>query len=114
MTKKVINIYEIGSDIENLILIKTILNNDNFESTMILIILDFENPNSQLSHLLKFISELYKIISKIIDVNNIEGNIKNRISFYPSNKRLDRVNVFPIEYMLLGINMIYWKIYNDI
>ena len=48
--KKVINVYEIGSDIENLNLIKTILNNDNFESTIILITLDFENPNNQLSY----------------------------------------------------------------
>ena len=51
LQKKVINIYEIGADIENLILIKTILNNENFESTIILIILDYENPNSQLSYL---------------------------------------------------------------
>ena len=102
MEKKVINIYEIGSDIENLILIKSILNNDNFESTIILIILDFENPISQLSNLLKFISELYKIITKIIDVNNIEENIKNRISFYPSNKRPNEVNVFPIETYVIG------------
>ena len=69
--KKVINIYEIGADIENLILIKTILNNENFESTIILIILDFENPNAQLSYLLKFVNEIKKIISKIIEVNII-------------------------------------------
>lgn len=100
--KKVINIYEIGADIENLILIKTILNNENFESTIILIILDFENPNAQLSYLLKFVNEIKKIISKIIEVNIIENNIKNRISLYPSNKRPDEVDVFPIETYVIG------------
>ena len=102
LQKKVINIYEIGADIENLILIKTILNNENFESTIILIILDFENPNSQLSNLLKFLYELKKIINKIIDVNNIENNIKNRISLYSSNKKPDEVDVFPIETYIIG------------
>ena len=100
--KKVINIYEIGSDIENLILIKTILNNTNIDSTIILIVLDFENPNSQLSYLLKYIYGLNKIISKIIDGNNIEDNIKNRIRLYDSNKKPDEVNVFPIETYVLG------------
>ena len=95
--KKVINVYEIGADIDNIILIKTLLNNDNFESTIILIILDFENPNSQLSKLLKLLNELKKIISEIIDVNNIENNIKSRISFYSSNKKPDDVEVFPLE-----------------
>lgn len=62
--KKVINVYEIGSDIENLKLIKNILNNDNFESTIILIIIDFEDPSSQLTYLLKYLSELRKIIGE--------------------------------------------------
>ena len=100
--KKVINVYEIGSDIENLNLIKTILNNDNFESTIILITLDFENPNNQLSYLLKNIFELRKIIEAIIDINNIEENIKNRISLYPSNKKPNEVDVFPIETYIIG------------
>ena len=100
--KKVINVYEIGSDIEKLDLIKTILNNDNFESTIFLIILDFEDPNSQLSNLLKFLSELRKIISEIIDANNIENNIKNRISLFPSGKKPNEVDVFPIETYVIG------------
>ncbi len=94
--KKVINVYEIGSDVEKIDLIKTILNNDNFESTIIIITLDFENPYSQLSNLLKFLSELRKIISEIIDANNIENNIKNRISLFPSGKKPNEVDVFPI------------------
>ena len=100
--KKVINVYEIGSDVEKIDLIKTILNNDNFESTIILITLDFENPYSQLSNLLKFLSELRKVITTIIEVNNIENNIKNRITFYSSNKKPDEVNVFPIEIYVIG------------
>lgn len=100
--KKVISVYEIGNDFENLKLIKNILNNENFESTIILIILDFENPNSQLTYLLKFLSELRKILSTIINVNNIENNIKNRISLYPNNQRPVEVEVFPIETYVIG------------
>ena len=100
--KKVINVYEIGSDIENLKLIKNILNNDNFESTIILIIIDFEDPSSQLTYLLKYLSELRKIIGAIIEANNVENNIKNRIAFYPSNQRPPEVDVFPIEVYVIG------------
>ena len=100
--KKVINVYEIGNDFENLKLIKNILNNDNFESTIILITLDFENPNSQLTYLLRFLSELRKILTTIIDVNNLENNIKNRIALYANNKRPVEVDVFPIETYVIG------------
>lgn len=100
--KKVINVYEIGNDFENLKLIKNILNNDNFESTIILITLDFENPNSQLTYLLRFLSELRKILSTIIDVNNLENNIKNRIALYANNQRPVEVDVFPIETYVIG------------
>ena len=100
--KKVINVYEIGNDFENLKLIKNILNNDNFESTIILITLDFENPNSQLTYLLKFLSELRKILATIIDVNNLENNIKNRIALYANNQRPVEVDVFPIETYVIG------------
>ena len=100
--KKVMNVYEIGSELENLSLIKTILNNDNFESTFLFLVLDFENPYKQLSYLLKYMSNLQKIINEIIDVNIVENNIKNRIMLYPSNKRPDSVNVFPIETFVIG------------
>jgi hypothetical protein len=96
------NIFEIGSDIENVILIKTILNNENFESTILFIVLDFENPNSQLSILLNYLSKLRIIIKKLIDAGTIENNIKNRISQYPSNKKPGEVDIFPIETYVIG------------
>ena len=100
--KKVMNVFEIGSDIENLILIKTILNAENFESSSIFIVLDFENPNKQLTALLNYINNLRKIIGKLIDVNTLENNIKNRIAQYPSNKKPGEVDVFPIETYVIG------------
>ena len=100
--KKVMNVFEIGSDIENLILIKTILNAENFESSSIFIVLDFENPNKQLTALLNYINNLRKIIGKLIDVNTLENNIKNRIAQYPSNKKPGEVDVFPIEAYVIG------------
>ena len=100
--KKVMNVYEIGSGIENLILIKTILNNENFESTFLFIVLDFESPHNQLSYLIKYIANLHKIINEIIDKDTIESCIKNRISQYSSNRPPDMVNVFPMETFLIG------------
>jgi adenylate kinase family enzyme len=100
--KKVMNVYEIGSGIENLILIKTILNNENFESTFLFIVLDFESPHNQLSYLIKYIANLHKIINEIIDRDTIESCIKNRISQYSSNRPPDMVNVFPMETFLIG------------
>jgi len=100
--KKVMNVFEIGSDIENLLLIKTILNAENFESSTLFIVLDFEDPNKQLTALLNYINNLRKIIGKLIDVNTLENSIKNRIAQYPSNKKPGEVDVFPIETYVIG------------
>ena len=100
--KKVMNVFEIGSDIENIVLINTILNNENFEFTTLLIVLDFDNPISQLNYLLKVISYLRKIFLKTIDNNIIESNIKNKIALYPSGIKPNEVDVFPLETYLIG------------
>ena len=100
--KKVMNVFEIGSDIENIVLINTLLNNENFEFTTILLILDFENPTSQLNYLIKYITYLRKIINKSIDINDVENNIKNKINKYPSGKKPDDVDVFPLETYVIG------------
>ena len=100
--KKVMNVFEIGSDIENIVLINTLLNNENFEFTTLLLILDFEDPSSQLNYLLKCISYLKKIINKLIDSNDIDNNIKNKINKYPSGKKPDEVDIFPLETYIIG------------
>ena len=100
--KKVMNVFEIGSDIENIVLINTILNNENFEFTTLLIVLDFDNPISQLNYLLKVISYLRKIFLKTIDNKIIESNIKNKIALYPSGIKPNEVDVFPLETYVIG------------
>ena len=100
--KKVMNVFEIGSGIENLVLINTILNNENFEFTTLLIILDFDNPMTQLNYLIKCLSYLRKIFLKNIDTNIIETNIKNRIGQYPSGIKPGEVDVFPLETFVIG------------
>ena len=100
--KKVMNVFEIGSDIENIVLINTLLNNENFEFTTLLIVLDFDNPISQLNYLLKVISYLRKIFLKAIDNNIIESNIKNKIALYPSGIKPNEVDVFPLETYVIG------------
>ena len=100
--KKVMNVFEIGSDLENIVLINTILNNENFEYTSLLIILDFDNPNSQLNYLIKVVSYLRKIFNKTIDPNIIDANIKNKIASYPSGMKPGEVDVFPLETYVIG------------
>ena len=100
--KKVMNIFEIGSGIENIVLINTILNNENFEFTTLLIVLDFDNPSSQLNYLIKCLSYLRKIFLKNIDNNILETNIKSRIGQYPSNIKPGEVDVFPLETYVIG------------
>ena len=43
-----------------------------------------------------------KIISNLIDVNNIENNIKNRITLYPSRKKPNEVDIFPLDTYVIG------------
>ena len=100
--KKVMNVFEIGSGIENIVLINTILNNENFEFTTLLIVLDFDNPASQLNYLIKCLSYLRKIFLKNIDNNIIETNIKTRIGQYPSSIKPGEVDVFPLETFVIG------------
>lgn len=100
--KKVMNIFEIGSDLENIVLINTILNNENFEFTTLLLILDFDNPNTQLNYLIKVISYLRKIFNKVIDPNIIDANIKNKVSSYQSGIKPGEVDVFPLETYVIG------------
>ena len=100
--KKVMNIFEIGSDLENIVLINTILNNENFEFTTLLLILDFDNPNTLLNYLIKVISYLRKIFNKVIDPNIIDANIKNKVSSYQSGIKPGEVDVFPLETYVIG------------
>ena len=100
--KKVMNVFEIGSDLENIVLINTILNNENFEYTSLLIILDFDNPNTQLNYLIKVVTYLRKIFNKTIDPNIIDANIKNKVASYPSGMKPGEVDVFPLETYVIG------------
>ena len=100
--KKVMNVFEIGSDLENIVLINTILNNENFEYTSLLIILDFDNPNTQLNYLIKVVTYLRKIFNKTIDPNIIDANIKNKVASYPSSIKPGEVDVFPLETYVVG------------
>ena len=100
--KKVMNVFEIGSDLENIVLINTILNNENFEYTSLLIILDFDNPNTQLNYLIKVVTYLRKIFNKTIDPNIIDANIKNKVASYPSGMKPGEVDVFPLETYVVG------------
>ena len=100
--KKVMNVFEIGSGIENIVLINTILNNENFEFTTLLIILDFDDPKSQLNYLIKCLSYLRKIFIKNIEANIIETSIKNRIGQYQSGIKPGEVDVFPLEAFVIG------------
>ena len=100
--KKVLNVYEIGSGIENLVLISTILNSDNIEQTIIFLVLDFDDPKTQLSFFLSYIKELKKILQKQIDADMNENLIKNKINFYQNKQRPSSVDIFPLNLYVIG------------
>ena len=100
--KKVLNVYEIGSGIENLILINTILNSDNIEQTIIFLVLDFDDPQKQLFYFLNYLKELKKILQKFIDAETNENLIKNKINFYSNKQRPSSVDVFPMNLYVIG------------
>ena len=101
VTKKLINIYEIGNGIENLNLIKTIINNKNIENTIILLLLDFGEPQNILVNLIKYIKEIKNILNECIEKDILNEIIKNKESNYNSKYPKDKeVNLIPCNLYL--------------
>jgi hypothetical protein len=101
-SKKIVNIYEIGNGIENLNLIKTIINNKNIENTIFFLILDFADPQNILNEIFKFMKELKNILTESIENDILNEIIKFKDSQYSKYQKAKEVNLFPANLYLIG------------
>ena len=101
-SKKIVNIYEIGNGIENLNLIKTIINNKNIENTIFFLIFDFADPQNILSEIFKFMKELKNILTESIENDILNEIIKFKDSQYSKYQKAKEVNLFPANLYLIG------------
>jgi hypothetical protein len=101
-SKKIVNIYEIGNGLENLNLIKTIINNKNIENTIFFLILDFADPQNILNEIFKFMKELKNILTESIENDILNEIIKFKDSQYSKYQKAKEVNLFPANLYLIG------------
>ena len=95
--KQIINIYEIGGGIENLSLLKTIINSQSISNTLIFLVLDFEKPDSLLEHFLSFIKQLKDILTDIIDKDAIKEIIQTKAQLLPKTINKNLISLFPCD-----------------
>jgi hypothetical protein len=101
-SKKIVNIYEIGNGIENLNLLKTIINNKNIENTIFFLIFDFADPQNILNEIFKFMKELKNILTESIENDILNEIIKFKDSQYSKYQKAKEVNLFPANLYLIG------------
>ena len=101
-SKKIVNIYEIGNGLENLNLIKTIINNKNIENTIFFLIFDFADPQNILNEIFKFMKELKNILTESIENDILNEIIKFKDSQYSKYQKAKEVNLFPANLYLIG------------
>jgi GTPase SAR1 family protein len=103
--KMLLNLYEIGGGIENLELIKTIINEDNFLHTIFILILDFKKPENVLKTLKNYIIELNMILKNIFSheiLLEIIEKKKNKFIDRNTNNDYKRLIFFPAEIYVIG------------
>ena len=101
-SKKIVNIYEIGNGIENLTLIKTIINNKNIENTIFFLLFDFADPQNIITQIFKFLKELKNILTETIENETLNEIIKSKESQYTKQQKSKEVNLFPANLYLIG------------
>ena len=95
--KQIINIYEIGGGIENLSLIKIIINSQSISNTLIFLVLDFEKPDSLLENFISFIKQLKDILTDIIDKDEIKEIIQTKAQLLPKTINKNLISLFPCD-----------------
>jgi hypothetical protein len=103
--KILLNLYEIGGGIDNIELIKTLINEENFSNTIFILILDFNNPENVLKSLKNYIIELNTIIKNLFSQDillEIIENKKNKFLNRNTNNDYKRLTFFPAEIYVIG------------
>ena len=95
--KQIINIYEIGGGIENLSLLKTIINTQSISNTLIFLVLDFEKPESVLETFLSFTKKLKDLLTDIIDKDAIKDILQSKEQMLPKTINKNLISLFPCD-----------------
>lgn len=103
--KILLNIYEIGGGLDNIELIRTIINEDNYSNTTFILCLDFNKPENVLKSFKNYTIELNRILKDLftqeILLEVIEKK-KNNFADRNTNSDYKRLTFFPAEIYVIG------------
>ena len=99
--KQIINIYEIGGGIENLSLLKTIINTQTLSNTLLFLVLDFEKPDSVLETFFSFTKQLKGLLTDIIDKDTIKDVIQTKENLLPKTLNKNLISIFPCNISII-------------
>ena len=105
LRKILLNLYEIGGGLDNIELIRTIINEDNYSNTIFILCLDFEKPENILKSFKDYIIELNRILKDLFTQEILLECIeKKKNSFVDRNTNNDykRLSFFPAEIYVIG------------
>lgn len=103
--KFLLNLYEIGGGLDNMDLIRTIINEENFSNTFFIFVLDFKKPENVLKSFKDFVIKLSKILKEIFSQEILLEIIeKKKNMFVDRNVNMDykRLTFFPAEIFVIG------------
>jgi GTPase SAR1 family protein len=102
--KTILNLYEIGGGVNNVSLVKTIVNNKNLTNCVFVICLDFSKPETILPSLKDYIASLGGIIKDLAEQDTIIDVIEAKKSKYRDINSNDfrRLQIFPAEVIVVG------------
>lgn len=103
--KILLNLFEIGGGVDNIDLIRTIINEDNYINTIFLICLDFNKSENVLNSFKNYIIELNKILKDSFTQEILLEIIEKKKNSFPdrnTNSDYKRLNFFPAEIYIIG------------
>jgi GTPase SAR1 family protein len=106
--KLIMNVYEIGGGISNVNLVKTILNEKNFnlKNSIFVINLDFSRPSTILLSLREYLKQLLSILKEVYNSENLIEIIENKNIKFRDKKENNNISniisIFPAEIIVIG------------
>jgi ATPase subunit of ABC transporter with duplicated ATPase domains len=103
--KILLNLYEIGGGIDNIELIRTIINEDNYINTIFILCLDFNKPENVLKSFKNYIIELKRILKELFTQEILLEMIeKKKNNYVDRNVNCDykRLTFFPADIYVIG------------
>ena len=103
--KILLNLYEIGGGIDNIELIRTIINEDNYINTIFVLCLDFNKPENVLKSFKNYIIELNRILKELFTQEILLEMIEKKKNNYADrnlNCDYKRLTFFPADIYVVG------------